>query len=131
MDNELALEILNRIDKNHAEYMKIFARQDKRFEEQEKKFDEHGKKIDDIDALIKQHSEDIASIKKSLLLIEDAVTDKIPALFDAFMVNRQKNEEQDNNIHKLEKTSEFHSLKISILENTSKKHSEQLNRLLS
>lgn len=131
MDNELALEILNRIDKNHAEYMKIFARQDKRFEEQDKKFDEHGKKIDDIDALIKQHSEDIASIKKSLLLIEDAVTDKIPALFDAFMVNRQKNEEQDNNIHKLEKTSEFHSLKISILENTSKKHSEQLNRLLS
>jgi len=34
-------------------------------------------------------------------------------------------------IKKLEKTTDFHSLKISILEDTSKKHSAQLAKLSS
>lgn len=166
MSDELAYEILNKIEQHHAQYMEIFARQDKRFAEQNKKFalqdkrfeeqdkrfaeqnkrfteqdkrldghdkklDKHEKMLNELIQISKEHTEDIKSIKRSLVLIEDAVNNKIPALFDAFMVSKQKDEELSTDIKKLEKTSDFHSLKISILEDTSKKHSEQLARLSS
>lgn len=152
MNDKLAYEILNRIEQHHAQYMEIFARQDKRFDLQDKRFDEqdkrfalqdkrlegHDKKLDRHEKMLneliqisKEHTEDIKSIKRSLVLIEDAVNNKIPALFDAFMVAKQKDEELSIDIKKLEKTSDLHSLKISILEDTSKKHSAQLAKLSS
>ncbi len=118
-------------DKRFDEQDKRFALQDKRLEGHDKKLDRHEKMLNELIQISKEHTEDIKSIKRSLVLIEDAVNNKIPALFDAFMVAKQKDEELSIDIKKLEKTTDFHSLKISILEDTSKKHSAQLAKLSS
>lgn len=88
-------------------------------------------KLDEHSVAISEHSEDIKSMKKSLAIIEDAVTSKIPALFDAYQANYDKNEEFDNRLSTVENISDTNSLKISILEDTSKVHTKQLAKLLS
>ena len=71
----------------------------------------------------------MANIQRSLLLIEDQVMNKIPALFDGYSANFEKGVELDNRQTKTEQTVELNSLRISMLEETSKHHTEQLSRL--
>lgn len=75
--------------------------------------------------------ETLAVLKRSTLLIEDYVTNKIPVLFDAYSINQEEHENYDHKFENLESVTDTHSIKLSILENTSKIHSEQLAKLTS
>ena len=81
--------------------------------------------------MLNEHSDDIKSLKRSLLLIEDAVTNKIPALFDAYSANQEKHDEFNARITKVENISDQNSIKISILEDKAKEHSRKLAKLSS
>lgn len=82
-------------------------------------------------ATLDEHSEELASIHRSLVVIEDAVTNKIPALFDAFLANQEKHEEYDKELEHLETVTQKNSIRISVLESTSKMHSKKLAKLSS
>lgn len=81
------------------------------------KFNEH-------DILLKE-------IHRSVLLSEAYLRDKIPTLFDANTVNQEQHEDFNNKFDNLESSVEHNSLKISILEDTTNLHSEQLRKLTS
>ena len=93
--------------------------------------DDNSKKLDEHTRILNEHTEDLQSIKRTLTIIEDAVTNKIPALFNAHQANQEKHEEFDNRITNVENVSSTNSLKISILEDSSKMHSMKLTKLLS
>lgn len=113
---------------------------------------EHDKKFDDVMKQLREHSEilkkvveklfeydkrfdevdkTIKSMNRSIILIEDQVTTKIPTLFDAHTVNHDKIEEDSERIDNLENETENNSMRISILEETSKEHSSKLSGLVS
>jgi len=115
---------LERIDKTLNEHTKMLNEHTKILNEHTRILDEHTK-------ILNEHTEDLHSIKNSLAIIEDAVTNKIPALFDANQANQEKHEEFDNRITTVENVASTNSLKISILEDNSKMHSKQLSKLLS
>lgn len=93
--------------------------------------DDNSKKLDEHTRILNEHTKDLQSIKRTLTIIEDAVTNKIPALFDAHQANQEKHEEFDNRITNVENISSTNSLKISILEDSSKMHSIKLAKLSS
>lgn len=123
--------ILNGHSKTLEEHTIILNEHSKKLDEHSRILDEHSKQLGKHDSTLDEHSSDIKSIKRSLFIIEDAVTNKIPALFDAYQTNQEKHDEFNNRIEHVENISDTNSLKISILEDTSKKHSKQLKKLLS
>ena len=125
------LQKLSKHDEKFEELDKRLDRVEERLDEHDKRFDNHENRLNSIENILNEHTKDIESIKRSLAIIEDAVTNKIPALFDAIQSNMEKHEEFDNRITKLENISDTNSLKISILEDTSKIHSKQLAKLSS
>ena len=77
------------------------------------KLDKHEERLDN-------HEETLNELKRATLNIEDYVTNKIPALFDAYSVSKEKSDELEEKVQKLEKTTSLHSIKISILEESNK-----------
>lgn len=74
---------------------------------------------------IEQNTKDIKEIKeelknhgRALLIIEDAVTNKIPALFDKFSVHDDRFDRDEERIGKVEMTTEHHTNQIAALELT-------------
>lgn len=143
MDNSLAYEILNRIgqlDESIKQLDQKFSLQlDEKTNQLDQKFssqlDEHRKecmkKFNEYDQHFIEIDKTLKELQRSILIIEDDTHNKIPALFDANKVREEKDEELQTEINDLAESSELHSIKISILEDTSKKHSEQLAHLLS
>lgn len=68
-------------------------------------------------------------MNRSILLIEDEVHNKIPALFDAHGFHQDHLEKHDEEIEDLQNKTENHSLRIISLEDESKEHSKQLENL--
>ncbi len=93
--------------------------------------DEHSRILNQHTHILNEHSEELASIHRSLVVIEDAVTNKIPALFDAFLANQEKHEEYDKQIDHLETVTQKNSIRISVLEHTSQMHSKKFEKLSS
>ena len=67
--------------------------------------------IKEIKEILKDHS-------RALLIIEDAVTNKIPALFDKFSVHDDRFDRDEERIGKVEMTTEHHTNQIAALELT-------------
>ena len=70
-------------------------------------------------------------MQRTLLIVEDAVTNKIPALFDGYKMHQEKQEELEERVDTLENSSEKHSIRISVLESVTSENSKQLAHLLS
>ena len=109
----------NRIDKFQKDvYEKFdkvderFEKVDERFEKIDKRLDEHDKKFDNIEHIL-------ADIQRSIVLIEDQVMVKIPALFDGYAMHQEKQEIQEESINSLNRKVEDHDIRISILEQQS------------
>lgn len=62
--------------------------------------------------ILNEHTKHLERIDKTL----DAITNKIPALFDAFSMVSAKQEQQEERIDHLEEKLENHSMKIASLE---------------
>ena len=107
--------------KNNFDFMK------QGFEEMQKNFKEMldfmNQKFEDVYRTLDAHNrkfvefqEMFNDIQRSLVLIEYNVSDKIPALFDAFTVNHDLYEKLEKRVDDLEQKQNVDSLKISILE---------------
>ncbi len=124
-------EIVNGHTKILNEHTRILDEHTRILDEHSKMLGEHSKKLDEHSKILGEHSDDIKSLKRTLFLIEDAVTNKIPALFDAYSLNQDKHDEFNARITNVENISDQNSLKISILEDKAKEHSRKLAKLSS
>lgn len=86
-----------------------------RFDEQEAKFNS---RFDKIDEKLESHSEDIKTMKASIINLEEYVMEKIPTLFDAITVNSNKHDTYDDHIASLTAKTFNHNIRISALEDT-------------
>lgn len=85
-------------------------------EENRKAIEENRKEIAKNREIIENHENRIDSIEKYLIVIEDAVTNKIPALFDKTSWQDDRFDRDEGIIKKLEEVTEYHSLRIASLE---------------
>lgn len=68
--------------------------------------------LEKVGALEKNHE----SINRTLILIEDDTSNKIPALFDGYSFHQQHIEEDEKRLDVLENVVDEHSIRISALE---------------
>ena len=71
------------------------------------------------------------AIERNIVIIEDKVSNEIPALFDADKTRYQKQKEFETELDTLDERTEEHSIRILALEDISKKHEEKLKNLVS
>ena len=131
-------EHLKSCDEHFLEIDEKLKEHDEHFERIEAKLKEHDERFERIEAKLKEHDEQfeelkeiIRSIQRTLLIVEDAVTNKIPALFDGYKMHQEKQEELEERVDTLENSSEKHSIRISVLESVTSENSKQLAHLLS
>ena len=87
--------------------------------------------VSSINAKIDEHTEQLTEIKRYLILIEDKLSNQIPALFDAYNMNVEIANQIKVNQEATDKKVEINSFKISELEKTSKIHDEELKKILA
>ena len=99
---------------------------------------QHDEDIKEIKAILKQHDEDIKELKemmrsfqRTMLIVEDAVTNKIPALFDGYSMHQQKQEKLEGKVESLEKITQTHSIRIAALETISSNDTKRLSKMSS
>ena len=71
------------------------------------------------------------SFQRTMLIIEDAVTNKIPALFDGYSMHQQKQEELEEKVESLEEITQTHSIRIAALETISSNDAKRLSKMSS
>lgn len=113
-------ELINkRFDEQEAKFIGKLNEQESKFNakfnEQEAKFNS---RFDKIDEKLESHSEDIKTMKASIINLEEYVMEKIPTLFDAITVNSNKHDTYDDHIASLTAKTFNHNIRISALEDT-------------
>ena len=103
----------------------------KTINEHTKIIEEHSKTLNEHTKILNEHSKDLAEIKKYLFILEDKISNELPALFDGFSMNIEKTSEIEFKQKATDKKVEFNSIKISNLEKVSKMHDKQLKKLAS
>lgn len=92
-------------------------------------------KIDEVDkklsSKIDAHSVELADIKRYLVIIEDKLSNQIPALFDGYSMNVETTNQIKSRQEATDKKVEINSFKISELEKTSRIHDKELKRILA
>lgn len=138
MEKEFMEKVLSKLDKQEEFSQKMFEQVFMKLEENNKKFDqvftkleEHDKKFDQVFAKLEEHSKEIRSIKNFLVVKEDELFNKIRALFDGYTANLEKNNDLESRQTATEQKVDIDSLRISMLEDTSKHHTEQISKLLA
>ena len=99
LNHEQRLENLEQISKENREQLKIL---NQRTEKHEKTLDEHTQMLQDL--------------HRSMLVIEDAVTKKKPALFDGNKMHQEMQERLEKRVDKIEKVTEMNTVRILALE---------------
>ena len=117
-------ERIERLEQIAKESQKHFERIDKILDEHTKTLDEHTAILNEHTAILNEHTEILnehtqmlKDLHRSMLVIEDAVTNKIPALFDAYKMQQEKQEEFEKRIDKIENRAEMNTVRIMALEN--------------
>ena len=127
MDNEFKNEVREQLN----EFREKFAEIDNRFDKVENRLDKVENRLDKIDYRLDNIESILLSLKRSMLIMEDYMKNNIPALFDGYSLNQDQHNEFKQKITSLEKDTDSNSLKISILEDTTKVHSSILESLQS
>lgn len=108
---------------------------EKRFNELEQKFDILAKRLDELEQKfnnLKQQTEEMFNgLHRSIIIIEDKVSNEIPALFDDNGFQQDHLERNDKDIKQLQNITENHAIRIISLELGSKDLSKQLQNLKS
>ena len=148
MLKEFMEQVLAKLDQNQENFEKVFAKleeHDKEFEKINAKLDEHDRRFEEIDnnfvdiaenfklinLKLSDHDKQFKEIKNCLLVLEDKITNELPALFDGFSANVEKSTVVEFKQKAIEQKVELDSLRISSLEDISKQHSEQISKLLA
>ena len=145
---EFSQKVLSKLDENDKNLKKIFAKleeHDRKFDMVFAKLEEHDRKFQEIDKQFEVMNQKFASvdeefldmkteikeIKNYLIVIEDKLSNEIPALFDGYNSNFEKNTDLESRQDVTEQKVAINSLRISSLEDTSKTHSKQISKLLA
>ena len=112
-----------------AEHDKQFAKIDKQFKEVNAKLTEYDKQFNEVNSKLSDHDLEFTEIKNYLLVLEDNLSTKLPALFDGYSANKEKTDEIEERQECMEGQLKLNSLRISVLEESSKTYSEQLSKL--
>ena len=124
---EFSQKMLHKLEKHDKDLEQISAKlekHDKDLEQISAKLEEHDKKFE-------EHSKEIRSINNFLIVKEDELFNKIRALFDGYTANLEKNNALESRQTATEQKVDINSLRISMLEDTSKHHTEQISKLLA
>lgn len=127
MEKEFMEKVLAKLDKQEEFSQKMLhklEKHDKDLEQIFAKLEEHDKKFE-------EHSKEIRSINNFLIVKEDELFNKIRALFDGYTANLEKNNALESRQTATEQKVDINSLRISMLEDTSKHHTEQISKLLA
>lgn len=93
-----------------------FEEMNQRFEEVNQRFKEVNERLDRHEQRLDEHDKRFEEMQRTLVIIEDQVTNKIPALFDGYNANHELYKELEKRVDRLEEKENFNSLKISVLE---------------
>lgn len=127
MDNEFKNEVREQFN----EFREKFEEVDNRLDKVENRLDRVENRLDNIEGRLEDIESILLSLQRSMLIIEDYMKNNIPALFDGYSLNQDQHNEFKQKINNLEKDTDSNSLKISILEDTTKVHSSILESLQS
>ena len=119
--------IFEELEKNGKKYDMVF----EKLEEHDKKFDMVFEILNEHTIQIKKLQKEVSGIQDYLLQLENDLKDQIPALFDGYIMNYEKNTGIDLKQSDLKAKVELNSLRISMLEGSSKRHDELLSKLLA
>ena len=132
------LEILNEHTKKLDSHDEKLKSHDEKFQEITEILKSHDEKFQEITEILKSHDEKfqeifkiLESIHEGVILIENDIHDKVPALFDGYTFHQEHLTRHDDEIEDLQKREENHSIRIISLEDDTKEHSKQLQRLAS
>ena len=120
-------KVFAKLEEHDKKFDKVFAK----LEEHDKKFDKVFAKLEEHDKKFEEHSKEIRSINNFLIVKEDELFNKIRALFDGYTANLEKNNALESRQTATEQKVDINSLRISMLEDTSKHHTEQISKLLA
>lgn len=118
-------ELSTKMDEN---YFKLDAKIDEVDKRLSSKIDEVDKRLT---SRIDAHSVELADIKRYLVIIEDKLSNQIPALFDGYSMNVETTNQIKSRQEATDKKVEINSFKISELEKTSRIHDKELKRILA
>ena len=91
----------------------------------------NAKEMAEIKDTVKTNTKEIGKIKDFLIVKEDELFNKIRALFDGYNSNYEKETDLEVRQKDTEQKVGINSLRISMLEETSKHHTEQISNLLA
>ncbi len=134
MDNEFKNEVREQFNEFREKFAEVDNRLDKvenRLDRVENRLDRVENRLDNIESKLEDIESILLSLKRSMLIMEDYMKNNIPALFDGYSLNQDQHNEFKQKINNLEKDTDSNSLKISILEDTTKVHSSILESLQS
>ena len=134
MSNEIELKILDELKSINTRLDGVDERldgMDKRFDGVDKRFEGMDKRFDSVTFHLEKHDKfftilnkkldtvekDLASVKKSTLLMEHDYYDKIQALLDQYMLNHENHVFLDMKLDSLKSTVDSHSFEIEHLKN--------------
>lgn len=82
--------------------------------------------VGNLNKTVDELNKKVEKIDKSVIIIEDKVSNEIPALFDGYSFNYELQKEDQKRINSLEKQIFNHSIRISNLEIAQKRHSKKI-----
>ena len=82
--------------------------------------------VGNLNKTVDELNKKVEKIDKSVIIIEDKVSNGIPALFDGYSFNYELQKEDQKRINSLEKQIFNHSIRISNLEIAQKRHSKKI-----
>lgn len=109
-------EIFKQMKQKFDEVNQRFDGVNQRFDGVDQKFNEVNERLDRHEQGLDKHDKRFEEMQRTLVIIEDQVTNKIPALFDGYNANHELYKELEKRVDRLEEKENFNSLKISVLE---------------
>lgn len=112
MSKEFEDKVLTELEEIHKFERKI----DERIDKLESRMDKLEDRMDKLEIRMDSMEKTLQSICRSLILIEDQVMNKIPALFEGYSIHQERIEASKTEISSINKKVEDHDIRISYLE---------------
>ena len=116
---------MSRLDAIEASITRLDAMEEKSMS----RLDEMEENFQKVFAMLEEHGREIRSIKDFLIVKEDELFNKIRALFDGYTASYEKNIDLEFRQNATEEKVGINSIRISMLEDTSKIHTKQISEL--
>ena len=116
---------ITRLDAIEASITRLDAMEEKSMS----RLDEMEENFQKVFAMLEEHGREIRSIKDFLIVKEDELFNKIRALFDGYTASYEKNIDLEFRQNATEEKVGINSIRISMLEDTSKIHTKQISEL--